>query len=157
ISFLGACYAKLRGCRFVYWVMDLNPDEAVAAGWLRPGSLATRVLDGLSRFSFRRADKIIALDRFMAERIEAKGISRSKIEIIAPWSHDDVVRFDEEGREQFRREHGVSEKFVVMYSGNHSPCHPLTTLLEAARVLASDPCFVFLFVGGGSEWPKVQQ
>ena len=28
---LGASIAKLRHARFVYWVMDLNPDEAMAA------------------------------------------------------------------------------------------------------------------------------
>src|SRR6266446_4903592 len=69
ISFLGALLAKLRRCRFYYWVMDFNPDEAIAAGWLRPGSLATRLLDWMSRFSLRQATKIIALDRFMRERI----------------------------------------------------------------------------------------
>lgn len=53
--------------------------------------------------------------------------------------------------------HGLSDKFVVMYSGNHSPVHPLTTLLAAARALADDPRFVFCFVGGGSEQPKVKK
>src|ERR1017187_10650893 len=36
ISFLGAAVAGLRRSRFFYWVMDFNPDEAIAAGWLRP-------------------------------------------------------------------------------------------------------------------------
>ena len=157
ISFIAACYAKVRRCRFVYWVMDLNPDEAVAAGWLRPGSIMTRALDALSRFSFRRADKIIALDRFMAERIAAKGIAREKIETIPPWSHDHAIQFDAKGRDRFRRDHAIASKFVVMYSGNHSPCHPLTTVLDAARALASDSHFAFLFVGGGSELPKVRE
>ena len=49
--------------------MDFNPDEAIAAGWLRPGSLAARVLERLSRFSLRRATTIIALDTFMRDRI----------------------------------------------------------------------------------------
>lgn len=36
ISFLGALFAWLKGGKFVFWIMDLNPDEALAAGWLRP-------------------------------------------------------------------------------------------------------------------------
>ena len=71
----------------------------------------------------------------MAKRIEDKGIDAGRIAILPPWSHDDVVRYDAAGRERFRREHGLDGKFVVMYSGNHSPCHPLTTLLEAAQRL----------------------
>ena len=157
ISFLGAVFAGLRRAKFVYWVMDLNPDEAIAAGWLHEGSLATRFLHGLSRFSFRRAQKIIALDRFMRERIEAKGIAPEKIAVIPPWAHDEAVRFDPAGRERFRAAHGLTDKFVVMYSGNHSPCHPLDTLLAAARELAAEPRFVFLVVGGGSEWRKIQE
>ncbi len=156
ISFIGALYARLRGARFVYWVMDLNPDEAIAAGWLREGSLPARLLHWMSRYSLHRADKIIALDRFMQDRILAKGIAPERIAVIPPWAHDDAVTFDAPGRERFRKAHKLDDKFVIMYSGNHSPCHPLDTLLAVARELAHDPRFVFLFVGGGSEFKKIQ-
>ena len=157
ISFLGAWLARLRRSHFVYWVMDFNPDEAIAAGWLRAGSLPARLLEWMSRFSLRQARKVIALDRFMRDRIVAKGIPAAKVVVIPPWSHDAEVKFDPEGRERFRKAHGLDGKFVVMYSGNHSPCHPLETLLAAARQLAADPGIVFCFVGGGSEWRKIQQ
>ena len=155
ISFLGAWLAKLRGSRFYYWVMDFNPDEAVAAGWLRAGSPAARLLEAMSRFSLRRASRIIALDRFMRDRIVAKNISPEKVVVIPPWAHEDEVRFDGAGRERFRQAHGLAGKFVVMYSGNHSPCHPLTTLLAAARQLAGDAGIAFCFIGGGSEFKRV--
>src|ERR1017187_5838724 len=157
ISFLGATAAKLRRSRFFYWVMDFNPDEAIAAGWLRPESLPARLLDRMSRFSLRQANRVIALDRFMRDRIVAKGITPANVVVIPPWSHDTEVKFDPEGRERFRKAHGLDEKFVVMYSGNHSPCHPLDTLLAAARQLAADPGVVFCFVGGGSEWRKIAE
>jgi len=136
--------------------MDLNPDEAIAAGWLRERSLLARVLDGMVRYGFRKADCIVALDRFMKERIVAKGVPAEKVAVIPPWSHDDVIRYDERGRCQFRIRHGLNDKFVVMYSGNHSPCHPLDTLLKAAERLAAEPQFAFCFVGGGGEFRKVQ-
>ena len=157
ISFIGAWRAKLWRARFCYWVMDLNPDEAVAAGWLRAESCAGRVLERMSRFSLRRADRIIALDRFMRDRIAAKGIAPEKIAVIAPWSHDREVRFDAAGREQFRQAHGLQDKFVVMYSGNHSPVHPLDTLMQAAEKLQGDASIAFCFVGGGSEFKRVQR
>jgi len=156
ISFIGAWLAKLWRSRFFYWVMDLNPDEAIAAGWLRADSPAARMLNGMSRFSFRRAERSVALDRFMRDRILAKGIGPEQVVVIPPWSHDGDVRFDADGRERFRRAHGLDGKFVVMYSGNHSPCHPLDTLLEAARRLEQERDIVFCFVGGGSEWGKIR-
>jgi glycosyltransferase involved in cell wall biosynthesis len=155
ISFVGACLALVRRCRFVYWVMDLNPDEAVAAGWLKARSLMTTLLEFISRWSLQRADKVIVLDRFMRERIAAR--TARKVHVIPPWAHDGEVKFDAAGRERFRQTHGLTAKFVVMYSGNHSPCHPLDTLLEAAQRLADVPEVVFCFVGGGSEWRRIRR
>lgn len=157
VSFIGAWFARLRGSRFCYWIMDLNPDEALAAGWLSPGSFAAHWLERCSRFSLRHAAKVIVLDRFMQKRILDKGIDAGRIVVIPPWSHDSVVRFDAAGRAAFRKRHGWDDKFVVMYSGNHSPCHPLDTLLEAAKQLSNREDIIFSFIGGGSNFPKVKQ
>ena len=156
ISFLAALYAQIKGGKFIFWVMDLNPDEAIAAGWLKEKSFAGKFLASLLGYSLRRADKVIVLDRFMQERIARKGVAEEKLLVLPPWSHDDAVRYDQQGRERFRHSHGLSDKFVVMYSGNHSPCHKLDTLLQAARQLADNKEIAFCFVGGGGEFQKVK-
>ncbi len=157
ISVIAAGFARLAGAKFCYWIMDLNPDEAVAAGWLPPDSFATKCLERLSRFSLRRAAKIVVLDDFMRERILKKGIPAEKISVIPPWSHDSEVRFDLAGRARFRKTHGLEDKFVVMYAGNHSPCHPLKTVMAAVKQLAERKNLAFFFVGGGSEQRQVKQ
>ncbi len=156
ISSLGTLMAALKGGAVIPWVMDLNPDEAVAAGWLKAGGLPERFMSALQTWSFRRAMRIVALDRFMAGRLEGKGVPASTIHVDAPWSHNDSVRYDPLGREEFRLRHGLQGKFVVMYSGNHSPCHPLDTLLQAALSLSGHEHIHFMFIGGGSEFTKVQ-
>lgn len=164
ISFLGALFVRIKGGKFFFWVMDLNPDEAIAAGWLKEHSLTAKVLKRLLRYSLLNAERVIALDSFMKRRIVAKGVPEESVTVLPPWAHDDTVRFDREGREAFRRQHNLEESFVVMYAGNHSPCHPLDTLMEAARLLStkvtdrvsSDKDIVFCFVGGGSEQKKVR-
>jgi len=105
----------------------------------------------------RQSDRIVVLDRFVKTRIVARGIREEKLEVIPPWSHDDVVRFDEQGREEFRRANNFAGKFVVMYAGNHSPCHPLDTILAAAKRLPPRAEIVFCFAGGGSEQTKVRE
>lgn len=157
ISFLAALFVKLKGGRFCFWVMDLNPDEAIAAGWLDETSLTSRLLERMLRYGFRVASRTVVLDRFMKERVVAKGVDAERITIVPPWSHDDQVHYSAAGREAFRAQHGLSDKFVVMYSGNHSPCHPLDPLLNAARVLETRADIVFCFVGGGSEQAKVRE
>jgi colanic acid biosynthesis glycosyl transferase WcaI len=157
ISYIGAWYARLRGSRFCYWIMDLNPDEAVAAGWLSPGSFAATMLENFSRFSLHTAAKTVVLDHFMQRRIVEKNVPAQKTAVIAPWSHDSSVHFDSAGRSRFRMLHDLEHKFVVMYSGNHSPCHPLDTILEAAKQLGGRHDLAFLFVGGGSQFAKVKK
>ena len=156
ISWVGSVFVRFKGGKLFFWSMDLNPDEAIAAGWLRKDSLTARLLSRLLITSMVQADSIVALDRFMKERIGAKGIDERKIEVIPPAS-DDGVHYDQKGREEFRRLHNLDGKYVVMYAGNHSPCHPLDTLLESAARLQSREEILFLFVGGGSGLGQVKQ
>lgn len=151
VAVAGCAFCALKGGRFVYWVMDLNPDEAQAAGWLKADSAAGRVLRAISRWTFKKSARIVALDRYMKERIALRyGTDPDKIAVLPPWAHDESLKPVAAPANAFRRENGLEGKFVVMYSGNHSPCHPLDTLLEAALYLKDDPSVVFCFVGGGS-------
>jgi glycosyltransferase involved in cell wall biosynthesis len=142
----------------VYWAMDLNPDQLIALGKLKPNDWVCRVLEAANRFILRRSSLIIALDRYMADRLAARGISRSQMLVLPPWPHekqiqDDPARADEN---PFRIRNNLVGKFVIMYSGNHSPSNPLTTLLNAAVRLKDDADIRFLFVGGGSGKRQVE-
>jgi exosortase len=156
IGFFATLFVRIKGGQLVYWVMDLNPDQAIAAGLVKENSAAAKLFRGMLRYTLRNSAQVIVLDRFMRTRVLERGARPEAIEIVPPWSHDVAIRYDQKRRDAFRAEHGLTGKFVVMYSGNHSPCHPLRPLLEAARSLASQPEIVFCFIGGGSEHPKVQ-
>ncbi|MCE0484173.1 MAG: glycosyltransferase family 4 protein [Methylacidiphilales bacterium] len=155
LSVLGAALAKWWKARFVYWVMDLNPDEAVAVGWLKPDGGMAHLLEAASRWSLKAASRIFVLDGYMRERLEAKGVPADTITVMPVWTQREVA-FDQAGRDRFRREIGVEDKYVVMYSGNHSPCHPLETLVGAARLLRDDSRIHFCFIGGGIEWGRLK-
>ena len=137
-----------------YWVMDINPDQAVALGTFSPKHPLVKALDWLNRRILRRADSIIVLDRFMQARLERKLMRpaedlRSPIQVIPPWPMEDYLETVAHSENSFRKEQGWEDKFVVMHSGNHSLVHPLDTILDAADALKDDPRFVFVFVGGG--------
>ena len=155
ISVLAALYVRIKGGALLSWIMDLNPDEAIAAGVLRRDSLAARALGRLLQFSLDASSAVVVLDRFMRDRVVAKGVPASRVTVLPPWSHSAIVRYHEAGRARFRAAHGLTGKFVVMYSGNHSPCHPLDAVLGAARALRRERDLAFVFIGGGSEFRKV--
>lgn len=156
IGFLATLFVKWKGGQLVYWVMDLNPDQAVAAGWLKASSAPARIFASMLRFTLKNSSRTVVLDRFMQARVLEKGARPESVEVAPPWSHDPAVHIDFEASAAFRREHGLEGKFVVMHSGNHSPCHPLGSLLEAALEFRDNPDIRFVFIGGGSEHPKVR-
>ena len=156
LSVLAALFVRIRGGRLVYWNMDLNPDEAIAAGWMKPDSLAALILGTALQYSLHTSSSIVVLDRFMKDRIVAKEVPEDKVHIVPVWSLDQEIYYQPEGRESFRRQLGLEKKFVVMYSGNHSPLHPLDTVLQAALRLRNNPEIAFVFVGGGSEFVRVK-
>ena len=131
-----------------FWVMDLNPDQLVAMGKVRPTSLVAHAFNALNRTILRVADDVIALDRFMADRLTQKLDVRSKLTVLPPWPLDAMEPVDH-GENPFRTEHGLEGKFVVMYSGNHGQTTPVTTLLEAAVRMQDRSKLVFMFIGGG--------
>jgi colanic acid biosynthesis glycosyl transferase WcaI len=142
----------LRGVPIAYWAMDLNPDQLLALGKLKPTDFAARFLEAANRLILRESSLIVALDRFMADRLEQRGPLREKMLVMPPWPHEDHIEpteANEPHKNPFRLRHGLDGKFVIMYSGNHSPANPLTTLLQAAIHFKDDPDLRFLFVGGG--------
>lgn len=149
---IGAAAALVGLCRGVpiaYWAMDLNPDQLVAMGKIGPRSAAAHVLEAVNRIYLSRASLVVALDRFMADRLRARGVPDSKMLVMPPWPHEDHMEPVDPARNPFRAAHGLAGQFVVMYSGNHSPANPLRTLLDAAVRLKDEPGLQFVFVGGG--------
>lgn len=147
---LGAlALGALRRTRVKYWVMDINPDQLVALGMARPGSASVRAFEWLNRRILARADDVIVLDRFMAERVVSKHDVGSKLTVLPPWPAEDPPEMVGHPENPFRSAHAPDDRILLMYSGNHGPSNPLTTILEAAKRVADDPRLAFMFVGGG--------
>jgi colanic acid biosynthesis glycosyl transferase WcaI len=148
--------STLRGARVKYWVMDLNPDQMIALNIVTRRSLTARVFDWLNRLILARATDVVVLDRFMSARVSEKLEVRDKLTILPPWPLEDAREIVRHEHNPFRKRHRLEEKFVIMYSGNHSPSNPLTTVIEAAKRLRDEPNLVFLFVGGGAGRKEVE-
>lgn len=153
-GFGAALVARLRRVPLVWWVMDLNPDQMIAAGKIGPRSLPARLFNAMNRVVLRASRTVIVLDRYMRDRVLAKAAVPEKVVVSPPWAATTCSKSDDGAR--FRHDHGLDGKFVVMYSGNHALQHPLTTLLDAAASLHGESKVVFVFVGGGSGKAEVE-
>jgi colanic acid biosynthesis glycosyl transferase WcaI len=149
-SAIGWLISMVRGAPMVYWAMDLNPDQMVEMGWISPKSPIVRLFDFFNRRVLNRAAAVVTLDRFMAERLERKTNLAGKLTIQPPWPHESALETVAHDENPFRHEHGLDGTFVFMYSGNHSLCTPLKTILEAALRVQDDERLVFMFIGAGT-------
>jgi len=132
-----------------FWVMDINPDQLVAVGKARRGSVPVKVMDFFNRWMLRSASDVVQLDRFMAAASDRKFDASAKSMVIPPWALEEHVAPVPHEQNPFRREHGLDGKFVFMYSGNHGFALPLETFLRAAARFKDDPRAMFVFIGDG--------
>jgi colanic acid biosynthesis glycosyl transferase WcaI len=148
----GIALQRLRAAKLTFWAMDINPDQIVATGKLSPTALPVRAFDWMNRQTLAHAHSVVALDRFMATRLQGKLEIGAKLRVLPLWPlfEPEHSAAPSGADNEFRRAHGLAGKRVVMYSGNLSPVHPVATLLEAVRALADDPRLLFMFVGGGA-------
>jgi colanic acid biosynthesis glycosyl transferase WcaI len=139
----------LRRTPITYWVMDLNPDQMIELGKASPTSLQVRIFDWLNRQILKRSETVVALDRFMAERLQRKWDITDKLVVFPPWPLEDHVEPVDHHDNPFRKEHGIDDKTVIMYSGNLSIASPVDTILEVAKRVTDLPNLLFMFIGGG--------
>ena len=149
--------SKLRNVPLMYWVMDINPDQAIVMGMVGRGSLAARVMEKLNRLVLGSAKVVVTLDSYMAGNLGQKAPTRRPILIIPPWPHEEALNVAADRGRRFREIHHLEDKFIVMYSGNHSWVHPLDTVLRAAKDLEERKDILFLFIGQGNEKVKVRE
>jgi putative colanic acid biosynthesis glycosyltransferase WcaI len=157
VGVLAVVVGFVRKIPTAFWAMDLNPDQLVALGTLRSEGIPARFLRSINRLILHRSDVVIALDELMAERLRQQARRPIHVEVIPPWSPGKALTTVPRRQNAFRMQHGLNDKTVVMYSGNHTPSNPLTTLLEAAVALRDCETLRFVFVGSGTAKQEVEQ
>lgn len=147
----------IRNIPYLYWVMDLNPDQAVAAGVLKRNSLSVKLYNFFQSLVLGNADTVVSLDRFMFKRVSNKNHRIQNHLIIPPWPHEEHLIARKRENNSFRDEHNWGNKRIFMYSGNHSLVHPLDTFLQATKKFEDEDDFLMAFVGGGLGKPMVEK
>ncbi len=142
----------LRRFRYLYWVMDINPDQAIALGVVSEASVFARALRWVNKKLVSGARRVVCLDEEMQQRINGD----ESVRVLPPWPLENDLGSVDRAANPFIREHDLDGKFVFMYSGNHSLVHPLDTLLDGIRGADLSTNTRFAFIGGGRGKVKVE-
>ena len=141
--------AKLRRAQLVLDIRDLWPDEIVACGGARQGSLPVRLISEIERRAYRAADYVCCTTQSFIETIVERGVSREKT-LLIPNGADLGVFRPLPSRNPVADEIPFGDRFVVMYSGVLGIKHGIEVILEAARLLQSEKGIVFYLLGSGA-------
>src|SRR5262249_25211603 len=153
---IGTLLKWLKHTSHVYWSMDLHPDASLALGRMSPRHRWVRALSWLSGFVYRRADRVVVLGPYMADRVLLKGVDAGRIETIPVWSRREEIYPIPRASNALRKALGLGHAHVVMYSGNLGLAHSFAEVMAAAHRLRDRHDLVFLFVGGGPRLAEVK-
>ena len=144
--------ARLKRVPFLLEVRDLWPAFAIEVGVLR-NPILIRASRWLERFLYRHADRIVVNSPGFIEQIRERG--GRQIDTVPNGA--DVKMFTvDNGGDDFRKEHGLQGKFVVLYAGAHGLSNDLGIVLSAANALRGESNIAIVLLGDGKDKPSLQ-
>ena len=152
-AWLAAQWHRTRCC---LGVQDLFPQSPIDLGLMK-NKLVIRAFEALERAAYRAAGAITVHSDGNKDHVVSKGVNPDRVHSIPNWVDTNAIRPGERNN-AFRRELGLPEcDFVVSFAGTMGWSQGLDTVVEAARLLASEQNLSFLLVGDGTERERLQK
>ena len=156
---LGVYGKKRLGAKLIYCIQDFNPEQIMATGYIRMKAILKAAMR-LDKRSCRKSDLVVTVGRDLCKTLEHRfqGETVPNYVMINNWIDEKEIYplpTDDAGVTAFRKEYGLDEKFVFMYSGNIGLYYDLEGLIRVIGEFqnAKTPDgreVVFAFVGAGS-------
>lgn len=158
-AFLPIFYAKkVLRTPVLYNEQDIFPENARLAGIISSKNTVYRIASLLQKYAYRNADMIVTISEDMKQTICKKyGIPEKRVYVIYNWGHEEQeIPIGKNNRflEEQPKEYG---EFRVMYAGNLGRMQNVEYILEAAKLLKSQPNIQFYIVGSGSNEENLKE
>lgn len=139
----------LKRVPFIYNVQEIYPDVAVKLGVLQ-NKRAIRFFEALERFIYQRSNKITVISEWFRRTLrDEKSVPDRKLVVIPNFTDADFIQ-PHPRHNSFSAEHGLDDKFVVLYLGNIGLTQGMETIMEAATKVRHQSDILFLIVGDGT-------
>ncbi|ARN77765.1 glycosyltransferase WbuB [Nonlabens spongiae] len=136
---------------FVFEVRDLWPESAVDTGVLK-NKMIIKLAYKFEAFMYRKAAVINVLTPAFKTKLVEKGVPADKITFI-PNAADFTLAEELQtsfNTDEFRKQLGFTNKFIITYVGAHGVANHLIQLLQAAERL-KDTNVIFQLIGTGMQ------
>ncbi len=159
LPFFALLLKRLKKIKLVVLIHDLYPEVLVATDLLTPHSPITKLGQRMNQLLFKNATQIITIGRDMAQRIYhyLEYQHKEKIAIIPHWADLDLISPQFKESNLLLESLKLSDKFIILYSGNMGRTHPLEDIIDVAKKLNNDPSIHFIIAGKGHKRSFVEQ
>lgn len=154
IGFSAIIASWLKKAPYIFNVSDLWPESAVQLG-LVTNKTIIRATEWLEGYFYKKAYKLSAQTQGIIDGLKRKNVSPENI-LFLPNGVDTELFQPREKDIELEKSLELEGKTVILYAGTMGYAHGIETALEAADILREDPDIFFLFVGDGSERPKLE-
>jgi glycosyltransferase involved in cell wall biosynthesis len=136
-------------------IFDVFPDAFTEYGFAGQGSLLVKIWSWANRKVYEKASGLYTLSQGMGKAL-TKYVSHEKVRIVPLWIGNDFLKPVDKGKNPFVSKFGLSDKFVVLYSGNFGYAHQLDLILDLAAKI-DDQKIMFVIIGGGPSESRLKQ
>ena len=161
---LGVYGKRKVGGKLIYCIQDFNPEQIEATGYFK-NKLVLGVMRWLDNRSCEKSDLVITVGRDLVETLKKrfKGKAVPKYTMINNWIDEKEIyplESNNPGVVEFKKQYGLEDKFIIMYSGNIGLYYDLEGLIRVIEKFkdartANGREVVFAFVGAGSVLDKL--
>jgi len=139
---------------YVINIQDVQPDTAIALGYLR-NPLLVALLRRQEATIYRDADRVVAIGNSMRRRLMDKGIDGRIVDVLPNWINpQDIIPLSRNN--PLRAEWQIpDDRFIVLYAGTFGRIHNVHIMLSAADQLRDTPA-LFLLVGQGYDFETIK-
>ncbi len=155
VVFIGSFFHRLRKQNYHLIIWDLYPDVLVNFGVLKETSWLLKRWKKMNRSCFSRAKNIFTLGEHLSKAILTY-TDKSPV-IIYNWVNSEFVKPMMKSENAFAEKHGLTDKLVVMYSGNLGMTHDIESIIHTADYLKDNPRIQFVIIGDGAKKAKIKQ
>lgn len=149
---LGVIGKRIKKAKLIYNIQDFNPEQVQAVEFSHNKALLGMMML-LDKYSCRQAKKVIVVGRDMVDTLRRRFDSLPDYAYINNWINEKEIfplpREDQQV-EQFKRQYGLQDKFVIMYSGNIGLYYDLLNIIKVIETFQNRQEVVFAFIGEGS-------
>ena len=167
---LGVLGKWIKRAKFIYNIQDFNPEQTIAVEYIK-NRLILKIMMALDKFSCKHSNLVITVGRDLVQRMDMRFKNRNmpKTIMINIWFDEKnlyPLSSENEKIVVFKKEFGLENKFVIMYSGNIGLYYDLENLIKVLKSFrkgythsgiweegpktADGRDVVFAFIGAGS-------